>query len=209
MKQMRKVQQGFTLIELMIVVAIIGILAAVALPAYQDYVVRSRITEGLGLAESAKTAIATDGVSDAGSLNNVINTWNGQAGGAGAVSKYVDHICMNGDATPCPIVAVGTTANSPAIFINYNEAAVGLGAAGSGNDQLELIPFVRASPAAGGAVVTDRLENQFGNSGTIDWACVSAGAAAAGNNFTGATNPPTALAAGVGVNTRFVPAECR
>ena len=50
-------QKGFTLIELMIVVAIIGILAAIALPAYQDYTVRTRITEGLGLAESAKSAI--------------------------------------------------------------------------------------------------------------------------------------------------------
>jgi type IV pilus assembly protein PilA len=54
----RTLQKGFTLIELMIVVAIIGILAAVALPAYQDYTVRARVTEGLSLAGSAKTAIA-------------------------------------------------------------------------------------------------------------------------------------------------------
>lgn len=51
-------QQGFTLIELMIVVAIIGILAAVALPAYQDYTVRAKVTEGLSLATSAKLAVA-------------------------------------------------------------------------------------------------------------------------------------------------------
>ena len=54
----RSMQKGFTLIELMIVVAIIGILAAVALPAYQDYTVRAKVTEGLTLASSAKTAIS-------------------------------------------------------------------------------------------------------------------------------------------------------
>ena len=55
---LKKMQQGFTLIELMIVVAIIGILAAIAIPAYQDYTVRAKVTEGLNLADSAKTAVA-------------------------------------------------------------------------------------------------------------------------------------------------------
>jgi type IV pilus assembly protein PilA len=54
----RRAQAGFTLIELMIVVAIIGILAAVALPAYQDYTIRAKVTEGLSLASAAKSTVA-------------------------------------------------------------------------------------------------------------------------------------------------------
>jgi type IV pilus assembly protein PilA len=55
---MKKIQQGFTLIELMIVVAIIGILAAIAIPAYQDYTIRAQVSEGLNLSAAAKTAVA-------------------------------------------------------------------------------------------------------------------------------------------------------
>jgi type IV pilus assembly protein PilA len=55
---LKNVQKGFTLIELMIVVAIIGILAAIAIPAYQDYTVRSKVTEGLNIGGSAETAVA-------------------------------------------------------------------------------------------------------------------------------------------------------
>ena len=85
---MKRIQKGFTLIELMIVVAIIGILAAVALPAYQDYTIRAKITEGLSLAASAKTALtetfnskgntnmsvsATTGFTPPSSTNNVLS----------------------------------------------------------------------------------------------------------------------------------------
>jgi type IV pilus assembly protein PilA len=61
---MKRQQAGFTLIELMIVVAIIGILAAIALPAYQDYTVRARVTEGLSLASGIKTIVAENYAND-------------------------------------------------------------------------------------------------------------------------------------------------
>lgn len=64
---MKKVQQGFTLIELMIVVAIIGILAAIAIPAYQDYTIRAQVSEGLSLSGGAKAAV-TEYYQDRGTL---------------------------------------------------------------------------------------------------------------------------------------------
>jgi len=70
-----KKQQGFTLIELMIVVAIIGILAAIALPAYQDYTKRAKVSEGISLAAGAKTAVSEYYISE--------NAWPGSNASAG------------------------------------------------------------------------------------------------------------------------------
>lgn len=66
---MKRVQQGFTLIELMIVVAIIGILAAVAIPAYQDYTVRARVSEAMGVGAGLKTLVAENAANAATDLS--------------------------------------------------------------------------------------------------------------------------------------------
>ena len=77
----------------MIVIAIIGIIAALALPAYQDYTVRARVTEGLSLAEGAKLlATESSSITD---LAIVATTWNQQNNNTGLNSKYVESIQMN------------------------------------------------------------------------------------------------------------------
>jgi type IV pilus assembly protein PilA len=92
----KSVQKGFTLIELMIVIAIIGILAAIAIPAYQNYTIRSQVTEGLSLADGFKTAI-----SEYYAQNGSFPICAAAAGGAGCIAsagtsegKYVSGITL-------------------------------------------------------------------------------------------------------------------
>jgi type IV pilus assembly protein PilA len=101
-----KHQQGFTLIELMIVVAIIGILAAIALPAYQDYTIRSKVSEGVALASEARTAVA-ETASSLGGLLNVTAANTGYTFPAGG-TKYVASITIT-DATGVVTVTMGGT----------------------------------------------------------------------------------------------------
>lgn len=143
----KQLQKGFTLIELMIVVAIIGILAAIAIPAYQDYTIRSQVTEGLNLASAVKAGVAE-------SFANT-GVW------------PVDLTAAGGDALTPPsgkYVTGVTVANGTISIVYGNQANAALAA---GANQLDLRPTVStnndviwtcgkaviagADPASGGA----------------------------------------------------------
>ncbi|MGC8731957.1 MAG: pilin [Halothiobacillaceae bacterium] len=102
MNVMKKAQHGFTLIELMIVVAIIGILAAIAIPAYQDYIARSQMTEAMNLASGLKTAVAEVYGQDGSCPTNGTN---GIATNTDIKGKYVVQVDVGGTTPDCTIAA--------------------------------------------------------------------------------------------------------
>ncbi len=144
----RSMQKGFTLIELMIVVAIIGILAAVALPAYQDYTVRAKVTEGLSLSASAKTAVAE-------------NAANGAPFNSGWTAP----------AATKNVTSVAIAQATGAITITYTT-----GVAAATANTLTLTP-VDGSTAAGVALAGTATASTVPTAGSISWICKSAGSA--------------------------------
>lgn len=165
----------------MIVVTIIGILVSIALPAYQDYIIRTRVIEGVVLLTGAKTEVVTNGLTTKAELSATAITWNAQANGSGGISKYVSQIQINPD--------------SGEIEIMFNSKNVGAIASSS---TLVYIPYIQP----GGTPV--QLADAFNSAitGPIDWGCASStNTLAINRNF-------PAIKMGT-LEPKYAPSECR
>jgi type IV pilus assembly protein PilA len=192
----RSIQKGFTLIELMIVVAIIGILAAVALPAYQDYTVRAKISEAVIAGSSTKgsfsEAFQSNGVAGLTAAATSLNT----TPFTEKISKYVGSICAGTVGTvnvacaafpaastdwPVHIAIVATAANGIPTGLNGNSIILW--------PRIPTAANVRSIPVAA-------------STGAIDWVCTSATTA------TATARGAAGVAAGT-LPAKYAPSECR